>query len=440
MGRRFGRARSLALDISPLRESPAYRALWIGQTVSLVGTQMRYVAVPYEIFRITGSNVAVGLIGLAEVVPLIIFSILGGAIADAVDRRRLVMVTTGGMMATSAALAAISIGSQRPSVVLIYVLIALSSGISALEQAARTALAPSLVRAKILPAVMALRQVAFQVTQIVGPAVGGVLIALLTRAGGAGYSGVGYVYLIDCASFVAALIALQWVPRLGPAVQTEDALTVKGQIRAIREGFNFAFRTPLIQSIFLVDLSAMIFGMPRAVFPAIALRTFHSTGVLGLLYAAPAAGALIGALSSGWVKRIHRQGVAVILAVTVWGSAIAFAGLSLFSLALTLLFLAIAGAADVVSAVFRGTMLLVETPDALRGRVSALNLMVVTGGPRLGDVEAGLVAGALGAPASIVIGGLGCLIGTGLVAARFRSMRDYRAEPSEGPASGAAPM
>jgi hypothetical protein len=187
----------------------------------------------------------------------------------------------------------------------------------------------------------------------------------------------------------------------------------------------------VISAIFLIDLSAMIFGMPRAVFPALAIRYFHGgAGVLGLLTAAPAVGALLGALSTGWVRHVRRQGRAVIAAVAVWGLGITFAGLALFSLPLTLVLLGIAGAADVISAVFRGTMLLENTPDVLRGRLSALQIMVVTGGPRIGDVEAGAVATFVGAPASVVIGGVGCLLGTAVVAARYREFRDYDASGS----------
>jgi MFS family permease len=188
----------------------------------------------------------------------------------------------------------------------------------------------------------------------------------------------------------------------------------------------------LISSIFVIDLIAMIFGMPRAVFPQLADETFGlGAAGLGLLYAAPSAGALLGALTTGWVKHVRRQGIAVVLAVAVWGAAIAAAGLSLFSLLLTLTFLAIAGAADVVSAVFRGTMLLEATPVNLRGRVQALNQMVVSGGPRIGDLEAGLVAGAIGAGPSVVVGGLACLVGTGVVATRVKQLRAYVAPASE---------
>lgn len=428
MARRLGRARALALDISPLRDSVGYRALWIGQLFSQVGTQMRFVAVPYQVFRITGSTVAVGLIGLVEVVPLVVFSIAGGALADTIDRKRLVAWVQLGLMGSSGALALVSFGEGHPSLWWVYGLTALSSTFSAIERPARTAMAPELVAEDQLAAIMALRQVVFQVTQIVGPALGGILIGALARAGSA-ENGVAWVYLIDAGTFVAGLVSLKWVPRLAPAVGSADARSLRGQMRAVREGLQYSIKHEVILGIFAVDLSAMIFGMPRAVFPALAVRSFHSGArVLGFLYAAPAAGALIGALTTGWVSRVRRQGVAVVIAVSVWGAAIALAGLSLFSLGLTLLLLAVAGWADVLSAVFRGTMLLATTPDALRGRVSALQLMVVTSGPRLGDVEAGLLAGAVGAPASVVVGGLACLLGTFAVAVRWPAFRTYEPE------------
>jgi hypothetical protein len=437
LGRRFGRARALALDISPLRDSVPYRALWLGQLLSQVGSQMRYVAVPYQVFRITGSTVAVGLIGLVEVIPLVVFSIAGGALADSTDRKRLVGWVQIGLIASSAALAALSFAADVPSLWWVFVLTGISSAFSAIERPARTAMAPALVAADQFAAVMALRQVVFQTTQIVGPALAGLLIGVLAERGSA-YDGVAWVYVIDAVTFVAALVSLRWIPRLPPAREDAELRTLRGQVDAVTEGFRFSLRNAVILPVFVIDLVAMVFGMPRAVFPALAERSFGGAGALGLLYAAPAAGALIGALTTGWVKRVRRQGLAVIVAVALWGAAIALAGLSLFSLALTLLLLAFAGAADVVSAVFRGTILLESTPDALLGRVSALQLMVVTSGPRLGDIEAGLVAGAFGAPSSIVIGGLASLAGTAWVASRWRAFRRY--ESPAGPAASPGPQ
>jgi MFS family permease len=412
LARRIAGARRLALDVSPLRESVPYRALWLGQVVSLFGTQIRYIAVPFQVFRLTDSVLAVGLIGLAEVVPLIVFSILGGAWADRTDRRALVARAHVAMMATSVALAVVSL-SEAPPVAAIYGLTALASLFDAVDRPARAAMIPSLVPAGKLPAAMALRQVAFQVTHIVGPLVGGVIIAA---------GGVSWAYGIDALTFLGGLASLRWVPPSRP-----EGVVEQSPADAVKEGLRFSLRTPVVLGIFVIDLVAMIFGMPRAVFPALAERTFGGgAATLSLLYASVSAGALVAALTSGWVTRVRAQGVAVLVAVTVWGTAITLAGLSLFSLGLTMALLALAGAADVVSAVFRGTMLQENTPDHLRGRVTAVNLMVVTGGPRLGDVEAGIVASLLGAPASVAVGGLACLAGTALVAWRLPSLRRYQ--------------
>lgn len=419
MSRRFGRARRIALDISPLRDSVGYRALWLGQVLSLIGSNMRLVAVAWQVFEITGSTIAVGVVGLVEVVPLIVFSIAGGAIADRTDRRALILRMQLGLMATSLLLAYMSFGSD-PSVYWIYGLTAVASALNAIDRPARAAMIPKLVGTERLAAAMALRQVVFQTTQIVGPALGGLLIASLSGA-------VEWVYLIDGLSFIAAIVALRWVP---PSVPRFDP--AQSHLQSVREGMSFVLHNPLTLSIFGIDLIAMIFGMPRAVFPELAKETFGmgAEGV-GLLFAAPSLGALVGALTTGWVHSVRRQGVAVLWAVAAWGTAITLAGLSVFSLALTLVFLAVAGAADVVSAVFRATMLQTTTPDVLRGRVSAVNIMVVTGGPRIGDFEAGLVGGIAGAPASIVIGGLVCLIGTGAMAVWSPSLARYRPDERE---------
>ena len=415
MNRRFTAA---LVDISPLRESPAYRALWLGQMVSLLGSNMRLVAVAWHIYLLTGSTVMVGLVGLVEVVPLIAVSIFGGALVDTADRKKLIVRAQLGLMLSSGALAAVTLAGS-PSVFWIYTLTGIASAFNAIDRPARSALLPHVIAEDKLTAAMALRQVLFQTTTIIGPAIGGLLIEVVS---------VGWVYALDAVSFSAALVALRWVPAIPIAAEAGPS-----RLAVVKEGLAFAYRTPVLMSIFVIDLVAMIFGMPRAVFPALAADTFHmGAGGVGVLYAAPAVGALLGALTTGWVSSIKRQGLAVILAVVAWGTAITLAGLSLFSLGLTLFFLALAGAADVVSAVFRGTILLQKTPDALRGRLNALNIMVVTGGPRLGDVEAGLVAGAFGAPASVVIGGAACVAGAGLVARFYPSLRNYvRPETSE---------
>jgi MFS family permease len=391
--------------------------------VSLIGTQMRLVAVPFQVYTITGSTVAVGFVGLVEVVPLIIVSIIGGSLADTFDRRKVMFIATLGLMLDSIVLAVLTFRGE-PALWSIYALTALGSAFEAIDRPPRAAIIPDLVSEDQVPVAIALRQVSYQITHIAGPALGGLIIAAL--------GGPGWVHAADAATFVAVLIALHWIPKQPP--QADEQMGDEGRLsaRLIKEGVSFSLRTPLIASIFVIDLIAMIFGMPRAVFPQLADETFGMGAAgLGLLYAAPSAGALLGALTTGWVKHVRRQGIAVVIAVAVWGAAIAAAGLSLFSLLLTLTFLAIAGAADVVSAVFRGTMLLEATPVNLRGRVQALNLMVVSGGPRIGDLEAGLVAGAIGAGPSVVVGGLACLVGTGVVATRVKQLRAYVAPSSE---------
>jgi MFS family permease len=426
VARRFAQARSLALDISPLRESVPYRALWLGQIVSLIGSQMRFVAIPFLVFELTDSVVAVGLIGLVEVIPLIIFSIIAGAVADRMDRRVIMVRSQAGLIVTSSVFAVLLAGEPPPLWVL-YALTAVMSSIEAFDRPARSAVIPSLVGADKVPAAMALRQVVFQVTMIVGPGIGGVLIGIFP---------VWVVFALDALSFIVALIALRWVP---PSLPERVAEETQHGFQLVVEGLRFAMSDRRVFSIFGIDLIAMIFGMPRAVFPALAKRTFEiGASGLGLLYAAPSVGALVGALTTGWIGRVRRQGVAVLVAVGLWGVFITLAGISTVAglLVPTLVFFALAGWSDVISAVFRGSMLQEVTPDHLRGRVSALNIMVVTGGPRLGDVEAGLVAGAFGVPASIVIGGAACLIGTTALAAT-RPLRSY-VRPKRG-SRGSAP-
>ena len=419
MARRFAEgARALALDTTPLRVSVPFRALYIGQIVSLLGSQLRLVAVPLQIYAITGSSAAVGLVALVELVPLILFSVVSGAVVDTRDRRSVMYVCQAGLLVTSLGLAVVSLADD-PSLGWIYGLAAASSSFNAFDRPARSAMLPELVGLELIPSALALRQVSFQITQLVGPAVGGVLVAFLPH--------ISWIYFLDAVTFVAAIVALHWVPRrkaehVGSPVSWE----------VIKEGWRFALRTPLLLSIFVIDLVAMITASPRPLFPALAERVFDAgPAVAGLLYSAPAAGALIGALTTGWVRHVKRGGVAVLVSVAIWGAAIMGAGLTTFSLPLTLVLLAVAGGADVVSAIFRGTMMQEVTPDHLLGRVNAANILVVTGGPRLGDFEAGVVAAFVGVSGSIALGGALCLAGTAAVALAFPSLRSYRRATTE---------
>lgn len=400
-GRVGGALRRVVVDVQPLRSSRQFRLLWSGQLVSFTGNQITMVAAPVQVYGLTRSTLAVGLLGLAQLGPLLICSILGGALADALDRRRLMLATQVALAATTVALA-VNAFSSHPHLWPLYVFSAAAAGLSGIDSPTRTASMPGLVRPEHIPAAQALNQIIMTAGFVVGPAIGGLLIA---RAS------LGVAYLVDVATFGVAGVALLLMAPLPP----RDGGTKAG-LRSVAEGLRFLKGRRALQGTFVIDLDAMVFGMPRAVFPQLAAQTFGGgPAVVGLLYAAPGAGALAGALSSGWVSRVHRQGRAVLVSVAVWGLAIAAFGLTSW-LWLALVLLAVAGAADVVSAVFRNTILFASVPDHLRGRLSAIHIGVVTGGPRLGDVESGAVAALAGPQTAVVSGGLACLLGVGVIA------------------------
>lgn len=393
--------RRLLVDVAPLRESRDFRLLFAGQLVSFMGRQVTVVAVPVQVYALTRSSFAVGMTGLAALGPLLVFSLVGGAIADAVDRRRLLVVANVALAATSVGLALNAHRGDHAALWPVYVLTALAAGFSAVELPARGAATPNLVRRDLLPAAAALGQVMVNTGQVVGPALAGPLIA---------HVGLAAAYWVDAATFGVAILAALAIRPLPP----EGGGTRAG-VASIAEGVRFLRGRPVLQSTFTVDIVAMVFGMPRALFPALADTVFHGgAGTVGLLYAAPGAGALAAAVASGWVGAVRRQGLAVLLAVAAWGAGIALFGLT-GSLPLALALLALAGAADVVSAVFRNTILQVTVPDQLRGRLGAIHIGVVTGGPRLGDVESGVVAAAVSPRFSVVSGGLACLAGVALL-------------------------
>ena len=410
------RLRGLLIDVSPLRQDREFRWLWTGQLISNIGRQVTLVALPYQVFVLTGSALAIGGLSAATLAGLLLFSLPGGAIADAYERRRLLLITAVGLGGTSLALGLLAL-SAAPPLALIYLIAFLAAGISTVDGPARRAAIPRLVAPPRLPAAYVLNQTNMQASSVVGPAVGGLLIAFV---------GVPAAYLFDAVTFGAAFAT-------AIAISPMPLATSMGRptLRAVVGGLGFVRRTPTILGTFVIDLSAMIFGLPVALFPILALETFHGgPATLGLLTSAPAVGALLGTLTTGWVGAVRDQGRAVIAAVTAWGLAICAFGLLVFSLPLALLCLALAGAADVVSAVFRTTIAQDLTPDALRGRVSALTLLVVSGGPRLGDIEATAVAAVAGAQFSAFSGGVLCLVGTALVAWRYPQLRRYRVEPS----------
>lgn len=409
--------RRTLLDVSPLRDSPQFRLLWFGELVSFVGRQITVVALPYQIYQLTGSALAVGLIGLAQVVPLIAFSLIGGTVADRFDRRKVLLATEAGLMVTALVFVAGAL-MQRPPLVLLYGTTAVQWSLSALGSPARQAAIPNLVSRERLSSAMALNQVLFHVSDVAGPALGGLLIA---------EAGLAWAYGIDAITFGVAIVMVGLMRPLPPRrAEGEDAPAAG--VQGIRQGFAYLRGRRVLQSTFTVDLIAMVFGMPRAVFPVLAAEVFGvGPSGLGLMYAAPAAGALLGAVTTGWVRHVRHQGRAVLWAVAGWGLAITAFGLSSGAFWLGLGFLAIAGAADVISAIFRGTILQGTVPDSLRGRLSAIHLMVVTGGPRLGDLEAGAVAQLTSPVFSVVSGGAACVIGVVILALAVPQFARYHA-------------
>ena len=410
-------------DTEPLRASREFRLLWLGQFISQSGSALRLVAIPYQIYLLTGSSLAVGLLGLFSAVPLITLSLWGGVIADRVDRRRMLLVTNTCLALTSVALA-LSTQLGVASVPVLYLLTAVGSGFSALDQPARSALAPSLVERRLIPAAMALNQSQFQVSQVVGPALAGVLIARF---------GLAPAYWIDVATFLIAtgLLLLMRAPR------SDVRIVHAAPLRALVDGMAFLWSRPLLLATMSVDFFATFFAVSRAVMPYYADRVFAvGPEGLGLLYAAPGVGATVVALTSGWTNRAQRRGLGILVSVAIFGLAIALFGLlppTGFIAGLALL--AIAQGADTVSSIFRHTILQLETPDALRGRLSALNLVFVAGGPQLGQVESGVVADLWSPEASVVTGGLAC-VGVVFVAnALVPQVARYRADLQHGAAA-----
>ena len=417
--------RGVAIDLTPLRISRDYRLLWSGQLISLTGSQITVVALPYQIFRLTGSSLAVGMIGLVQIVPLIVFSMIGGAVADRIDRRKLILGTEFGLAATSGLLLAGALGGHPPLWYL-YAVAAVQAGFQGVNAPTRSATVPNLVPRELLPAALALNQVLFNTSLIVGPAAGGLILARL---------GLTWAYGIDVASFLSSITATLLLRPQPP--RHEGGVERTSGWRSIRQSFAYLRGRRVLVSTFLIDLDAMIFGMPRAVFPALALTVFHvGPQGLGLLYAAPAVGAVAGAVTTGWIGRVRHQGRAVIWAVTIWGLAITAFGFSTGLFGLSLALLAVAGAADVISAVFRGTILQLSVPDDLRGRLTAIHIMVVTGGPRLGDVEAGVIASLVSPTFSVVSGGIACVLGVAVLAARVPELWQYHADRSGGTSRG----
>jgi len=392
------------VDLTPLRASKPYRRLWSAMGISNIGQQMTAVAVGLQVYELTDSSFMVGLVGLFQLIPLVGFGLYGGTLSDAFDRRLVGLISALGLWACSMGFLAQSyLGLQ--SVAVLYGLIAVQSGFFAVGNPARQAIIPRLVGRDLLPAANALGMLTWSVGFTIGPLLGGILVATSGT--------VTLPYLVDVVGFGVVVWAMWRLPRLPPIVIPGDTIPRAGWA-AVKEGFVFLKGKRNLQMTFYEDIIAMVFGMPRALFPAIAAQWYGGSirdvaTVLGLLAAAPALGALLSGVFSGPLGRVRWQGRAIVISIIVWGAAIAaFGGVRWLPLAL--LFLAIAGAADNVSAVFRATILQAATPDEYRGRLQGVFTVVVAGGPRLGDVEAGTVAVMFGETVSVISGGIACVL------------------------------
>jgi len=402
--------RLAAIDIGPLRRHRDYRLLWIGRAVSLFGSEITYVAIPYQVYRLTGSVAVVGLISLVELVPLLTSAVLGGAFADAVDRRRMLLLTELGLAASSGVLVFNAL-LPSPQLWVLFVVAALSASLTGFQRPSLDALTPRLVERDELMAVGALDSLRWTFGNIGGPAVGGILIATVGLAG---------VYAIDIGTFLFSLVMLNAMRAVPPPPDAE-----RPSLRRIAEGFRYARSRPELLGTYGVDIVAMFFGMPNALFPAFAQK-FGGAGVLGLLYAAPSVGSLIATATSGWTARVHRHGLGVILAAAVWGLGILLLGLA-SSLPLALAALALAGGADMVSGIFRSTIWNQTIPDRLRGRLAGIEQVSYSTGPLLGDLEAGVVGSLAGVRVSIVSGGALCIVGVAAAALLLPAFRRYDA-------------
>jgi len=380
-----------AVDTRPM-QIPPYRRLLLGQGTAFIGSMLTQVAVPVQVYAISGSSLYVGLVGLAGLLPIVIFGLYGGAIADAVDRRRLFVASSVGAWVVTLALLAQTL-LNLSSVGLILGLVVVQSAMFAVSSSTRGAIIPRIVPTDLVPAANTLNYTVGTFGGVVGPLLAGVVVSL--------NHGFAYAYAIDAALFLAALYTALRLPAIPP-----DGSLGRPGLRSVIDGLRFIAARPVLIMSFGVDIVAMVLAMPRALYPEVADERFH--GTVGPLYAAIAIGSLLAGMWSGWIGRVSRQGVALTVAVAAWGASVAIAGLA-HQLWLAVLLLAVAGAADLVSAVYRQTILQTYAPDEMRGRMQGVFIAVVAGGPRLGDLRAGAMGAATTATTSWVGGGIACV-------------------------------
>ncbi len=401
----------MRIDLTPLRESRDFRLLFSAGTVFYLGGMVSYVAIPFLIYRLTGSNFAVGAVALVELVPLVVFGLYGGALADHVDRRKL-LVGTGVAQALLTAVLAVNAVQDRPSVALIFVVAAFLTSASALQRPSREAVMPRTVRHDQITAGNALTSLGMQAGVLLGPAIGGLLIA---------YAGIGWCFVIDVVGLVVATL-LYAAMRPYPHVEA----TTPPSLQGIAEGMRYAIRRRDLMGTYLVDIAAMLLAIPVVLFPALVEDVFERPELLGMLYSAETVGAVVATALSGWTGRVHHHGRAIVVAAATYGGFIALAGLAP-TIWLCAVALAGAGAADMVSAVFRGTVWNQTIPEHLRGRLAGIEMLSYSLGPLGGQVRAGVVADAWSVRASITSGGLACVGGVLLTAAWLRDFWSYDA-------------
>lgn len=390
-----------------------FRLLWLGQMVSITGTQMQLLAINWHIYLLTKSALALGLVGLVRVVPIVLCSLLGGAVADAVNRKRLMMITQTIMLLTAVALAVLTaMGSER--VWPIYLLTAIGAAALAFDNPARQAFLPSLVPAEDFTNAVSLNVIIFQIGSIAGPSLAGLLLGALGPT--AAYAGNAF-------SFLAVVVALILIRTPGKA---GDGTTVPVSVESVRVGLRFVRQTPVIVQTMLLDFVATFFASATTLLPIFAVEVLHvGARGLGVLATAPAVGSVIAGLVMARLGNIARQGLTVIVAITIYAAATIVFGLS-GSFGLSVVMLAVVGASDTVSSVLRQTIRQLVTPDGLRGRITSVNMIFFMGGPQLGELEAGVLAAAIGAPWSVVTGGVACLAAAVWALLRAQSLRDYQ--------------
>jgi MFS family permease len=385
------------LDLVPLRENRNFRLLYLGQFVSLLGSNLTLVAVPYQVYRDTHSSLWVGIASLIQLPFLIFGALAGGAYGDRFDKRALFGYSTLVMAVISVGLA-INASSNQHSLGLLIALAALWAGVGGFSGPLRSAAIPYYVGQEKLPAAYGLMQLSINIATIAGPALAGLLLAVASVAN---------LYYLDALTFVILAVATVFMT----PIATLKSDSAQGLFRSIANGFGYIRHHRLAQAIYLVDLNANFFGLPRALFPAVALGLYHAgPQVLGLLYSAPGVGAVLMALVTGWLQQVKRPGRLIALAVMGWGLAMALFGV-IHIVWIGLICLAVAGAMDVISTVLRNVLLQAAITDEFRTRVSSIQMAVVTGGPRLGDAESGIVASLFSTEISIVSGGLACIAG-----------------------------